>query len=157
MKHPNTSWVLAISFWLVLLGPVQAADRFSYTNNGSEVVDNFSGLVWQRCVVGMHWNGLKCTGSPSSINHQEALLYAQTQNGWRLPNIKELNSILEVKIITPAYDTDVFSSLNSAMIQFWSSTPYVASTDNAWFIDFQSGKISYQPRTVAYLYVRLVR
>lgn len=60
----------------------------------SEVRDKVTGLVWQRCVVGIAWNGTTCTGTASSLTWVNALDAARTATAstapnataWRVPN-----------------------------------------------------------------------
>lgn len=119
------------------------------------VKDNTTGLVWQRCSVGQIWDGSNCTGTALVYTHQGALQFANSQiGGWRLPNIKELNSLVDRSKYNPAINADFFP--NTLPENYWSSTPYTNDGSNAWFISFKNG-ISYPaPRTSAY-YVRLVR
>jgi hypothetical protein len=68
--------------------------------DGSELVDTASGLVWQRCVQGMQWDGRHCTGEPALATHAEALALARahsTADGrlWRVPRVPELKRLAD--------------------------------------------------------------
>ena len=116
------------------------ADRFSYSNNGSEVTDSATGLIWKRCAEGMTWSGVSCTGSATEYTHEAALQPTQTQTGgWRLPNIKELTSIVDHSRKSPAIDLTAFPT--TTPVFFWTSSPYVGNSVNAWFVDFYDGGV----------------
>lgn len=82
------------------------------------VKDNRTGLIWTRCVSGQTWRGDRCLSTSDDPDHgeytwKEALEYAATsQRGgytdWRLPNIRELNSIVEYACYGPALDRKIF-------------------------------------------------
>ncbi len=68
--------------------------------NGDEVTDTETGLIWQRCTLGQ--TGNDCSGSASLHTWQQALQAAYAP--WRLPNINELESIVEeVTVHPPCY------------------------------------------------------
>ncbi len=80
--------------------------RFEILAGGSEVKDKRTGLIWQRCSLRQTWDGSTCTGTAKSYNWQQALSQAQALgNGYRLPNIKELQSIVEQQCYNPAINT----------------------------------------------------
>jgi hypothetical protein len=56
--------------------------------------------MWMRCALGQNWNGATCTGSGQAYTWQAALQAAEGSSfagysDWRLPDIKELSSIVE--------------------------------------------------------------
>jgi hypothetical protein len=57
------------------------------------VIDNWSKLQWRRCLEGEIWNGSTCIGQPMALNLYDALANAAQAPGWRMPGIKELDSI----------------------------------------------------------------
>jgi hypothetical protein len=65
-----------------------------------------TGLVWRRCVEGMVWsNGTQtCDGTATDFQWKQGadLLPGQSQGGWRIPNVKELYSIVDQKRVTPS-------------------------------------------------------
>ncbi len=81
-------------------------------------------------------------------------------NDWRLPNIKELYSIIEEQCIVPAINLDVFPNTPSNR-NYWSSSPHNANdSSNAWFVGFGYGYYGYADNISsrnANLGVRLVR
>jgi hypothetical protein len=102
------------------------ASRFTDHGNGT-VTDVRTGLMWQRCMVGYTFsdNGTpgtladdSCTPSATTtFLWQQALQDAVALNAqggfggfadWRLPNIKELISIVEHKCASPAINETIF-------------------------------------------------
>lgn len=99
-------------------------------NNGDgTVTDAKTGLMWTQCSFGQEWSENGCSGSPMNLEWDEALLAAQVFNedgglaekaDWRVPNIKELGSIVEHKCHSPAISLDYFPDTPSAT--YFSST-----------------------------------
>jgi len=137
----------------------RAADRFVPSRDGQEVTDTKTGLIWRRCAEGMTFKVNTCTGSYKSYTHEAALKRAtqeatRTGVSWRLPNVKELASIVDRSRQSPAIDIKAFPATPSQW--FWSSSPYVGSPDLAWGVFFNDGGVSGDHRGDANA-VRLVR
>mgnify|MGYP001627616567 CR=1 FL=1 len=129
-------------------------NRFSFT--GAEVRDKRTGLVWSRCSVGQEWTGNSCVGSPIAFTHEQALQYAESRNGWRLPNRRELFSLVDKGCYMPAIDVEAFPGTISD--DYWTSSPRVRSSNYAWVVDFSDGRVSEAgARHPIALYVRLLR
>lgn len=116
-------------------------------NGDGTVTDRRTGLVWQQK------EGL------AAGNWEDALNYVATLNlgghtDWRLPNLKELESISSPYAAKPSIDTRFFPDTAAAL--FWSSTTLAQRAQRAWTIDFRYGVISYNDKTDA-LHVRAVR
>ena len=114
------------------------ATRFVDNGNGT-IADNFTGLTWQKI------------NSPNTMTWEEALVYANTlslagKTDWRLPNVKELQSLNDVSLSKPSFDNNFFTNVLSG--NFWSSTTLLQSTTKAWDINVEYGIISYQEKTV---------
>lgn len=77
-------------------------------------------------------------------------------NNWRMPTNEELSSIVDDSIANPGptIDANFFPNTHSSL--FWSSSPYVLSSDYAWSVGFSYGDdgASYKHN---YGRVRLVR
>ena len=154
-----------------LLLPVAScalAAPFTVSADGQEVTDTKTGLIWRRCAEGMTANAGTCTGTASSFTHEDALTRAGTQAAatgmaWRLPNVKELFSIVDKSRLNPAIDTTAFPATPAN--EFWSSSPYlgpradpfssspsyVDETGYAWHVKFDSGFIHYVGEGYKYL------
>jgi Protein of unknown function (DUF1566) len=127
---------ISYSVRLVRGGSAPPVTRFTYGNAGAEVVDAQTNLIWRRCVEGMSWNGTTCLGTDLRLTHEESLVHAQSQTGWRLPNIKELTSIVDRSTASPAIRLDVFPA--TPMNGLWTSTPVVVvdpSFQGGWYVD----------------------
>lgn len=144
-----------LAFAFVFAGQVaMAIGPYTYNTDGSEVTDTITGLVWRRCNEGQTWSGSACTGTAVLLTHQATMERAATQTGWRLPNIKELSSLVNKSNINPAIDAVAFPGTVSSY--YWSSSPYLGNTSNARIVDFRNGIVSSNYRGSPY-YVRLVR
>ena len=122
------------------------SSRFT-VNTNSTVTDKQTGLMWKQCSEGQ--SGAGCaTGNPVAYTWQGALQQAQTVNiggfagyqDWRLPNLKELHSIVERQCHDPAINTAVFPN-NSTLtnLYFWSSTSNVNYSRYAWVVSLATG------------------
>jgi hypothetical protein len=116
---------------------------------GSEVRDNVTGLVWQRCMVGMVWNGATCTGTASQLAWKEVLDAARTAavstaasaTVWRVPNYGELSSLVERACFSPAINPTWFPDTPFDVVL--TSSPNVATLegDTVWMIGSEVGSI----------------
>jgi len=148
--------LLALSLLAGLVGTAQAQARFSYSVNGSEVTDSKTGLIWQRCSAGQSWSGNTCNGTATSYAHEAALTYAKTQTGWRLPNVKELTSLVNRTVVIPSIDSVAFPATPANY--YWSASPYVGDAVSAWYVNFYDGGVDRNGPGRSYGYqVRLVR
>jgi hypothetical protein len=120
----------------------------SYTDNGNgTVTDNHTGLIWQKAEA------------PELMTWEEALKYAEAlslggRDDWRLPNIKELQSLNDEHRTGPSINTAYFSA--ASPLGYWSSTTLANHSTRAWTIDFNFGIGSYKEKTEK-LRVRAVR
>jgi len=72
---------------------------------------------------------------------------------WRLPNIKELMSIVDYEAICPSIDQSFF---NCQCSYYWSSSSCSYSTGSAWMVKFDAGFVNAYSKTSA-VYIRPVR
>lgn len=121
--------------------PSSAPGRF--IPNGAEVKDTRTGLVWARCSVGQSWNGAACIGSISRMSHEQALVHAKGQTGWRLPDVKELSSLVDRGCKKPSIDTTAFPGTPDTW--YWTATPRAMgdyagrSSGWVWAVEFKHG------------------
>ena len=133
--------------------------RYTVDSTNGTVIDKETGLMWQRCVAGA--TGDDCTGgSLVGLSWQAALALADSStfasfDGWRLPNLAELRSIVAYDRHTPAINATVFPTSNLAQF-FWSSSPDVGNAGESLGINFVQGADDSAVRT-ATRRVRLVR
>ncbi len=110
--------------------------------NDGTVLDMATGLNWQQVDDDdlKDWEEAK--------NYCSNLILGSKRN-WRLPNIKELFSIVENRVSQPSIDTVVFSSIRNDFSHYWSSTTDAAGNGSfAWQIGFASGDIDATAKTV---------
>ncbi|MFH1258511.1 MAG: DUF1566 domain-containing protein [Elusimicrobiota bacterium] len=111
-------------------------------------VDNRTGLMWATdaaLVASSTWT--------VAITNCENLSYAGYTD-WRLPNVKELMSIVNYQNVALSISTTTFR--NTMISYYWSSTTYADVTTLAWFVDFGGGSVYYYDKPNVY-YVRPVR
>ena len=125
----------------------------SYTDNeNGTITDNRTGLMWVK-----DGNSTGCNnGNPltweEALSFCEGLDYAGYSD-WRLPNRRELMSIVDYGEQLPAINTTYFPNTKSEA--YLSSTP--ASNGCVWYIGFDHGSMGNVPPTCSGLYVRSVR
>ena len=94
----------------------------------------------------------------TALSYCENLVFPENQgyDDWRLPNINELQSLVDYSKHNPAIDRYYFPIAESS--DYWSSTTYSDDTGSAWSVHFYNGKSSV-PRLYksSRLYVRAVR
>ena len=111
-----------------------------FTDNGDGTIsDNYTGLTWQKIQ------------SATLLTWEEALAYSNTfslggKTGWRVPNVKELNSLNDEKLIKPSFNKTYFTNVLSG--NYWSSTTMYNTAAQAWDINVDYGIISYNDKTV---------
>ena len=132
----------------------------SFTDNGNETItDNCTNLMWQKCSRGL--SGASCvTGTVVTNYWADALSYCEGlnfagQTDWRLPNIKELQSIVNYQNINPAINTTYFPATQSDY--YWSGATREGYPAYAWSVDFSFGYVDSYDKGTNLLYVRCVR
>ncbi|MGD2119168.1 MAG: DUF1566 domain-containing protein [Chromatiales bacterium] len=114
-------------FYRCVSGQPWGQNDFKENVDGT-VTDRASGLMWQQ------------TDDGKKRNWQEALAYCQDLplagfDDWRLPNVKELQSIVDYGRAAPALDTSVFS-IRDKTGWFWSSTTLGENPRQATYVCF---------------------
>ncbi len=123
-----------------------SADRF-VDNADNTVTDTCTGLMWQKD-TGNGGNLLNWCGA---LAYCEGLALAG-HGDWRLPNIRELQSIIDYGRFSPSIDP-AFSGLVTA---YWSSTTSDGNVGSAWIVDFGGGDVHDLVKS-RNIYVRAVR
>lgn len=140
-------------------GYYEEGTALSYTDNlDGTISDGATGLMWKKCSEGK--TGVSCeTGADTTKTWTEALAVceADTTGGytdWRLPNIRELLSIVDYGTAEPAIN----SLFNSQSAFYWSSTTfqYPGGQYYAWDVHFLDGHTDSGSKTSSD-YVRCVR
>ena len=131
------------------------ADGGRFTNNGDgTITDNATGLMWVANPTAAGVGGTYTWAN--AITACENLNYAG-HTDWRLPNIKELMSIVDYEAYNPTIDQNFFTCQS---YYYWSSSTDVSSAHPggtwAWLVSFSSGLAQTGVKTGA-TYVRPVR
>ena len=127
--------VFSVLVFLCLAGwPTRHAGAATFSDNGNGTVTNSrAGLVWQQEEPGvMTWD--------TALTYCEGLSLGG-RNDWRLPNIKELESLTNDARYSPAIDTTYFP--NATASTYWSSTTYASIPAKAWSVAFNFGFINF--------------
>ncbi len=129
--------------------------RYTLQASGAEVKDNQTKLIWQRCSLGQSWGENVCSGNLAAYTWYEAMQEAK-KNGqdWRIPNIKELQSLVENACSSPAVNETFFPQMASD--DYWASTPSYNYGGNALVVWFGDGAIGERSKILKH-YARLVR
>ena len=135
---------------------------FDATATDGTVIHTKTGLMWKRCAEGQTWDDTNatCAGTAGLLNWQNALAAAATStfaghSDWRLPNVKELQSIVESCGYNPAINQTVFPATPAAF-SWWSASSYGPNPASAWSVNFNGGNVFANDRSIG-LFVRLVR
>jgi hypothetical protein len=137
-----------------------------FTDNGDGTVsDNLTGLIWLKnanCFGTRTWaealsdaNGL-ASGSCGLTDGSSA-------GDWRLPNVNELHSLVDLRWSNPALPNTAGTGqwtngnpFTGVQSYYWSSTTYANVTDVAWLVGLDAGSVPLDYKTGAY-YVWPVR
>lgn len=125
---------------------MERKDRFKVNNDGT-VTDIETGLVWQHATAGKIMTGER------AINYCKGLSLGG-HDDWRLPNINELQSIVDYTRHNPAINITAFPDTLSS--PYWSSTTVAHDTCLAWCVGFNYGNVVYGNKSLSY-YVRAMR
>ncbi len=165
-------------------GEVRAGAALSYTDNGDgTITDNNTGLMWEKKDQsgGIHdmgnvyaWFGPSFNSTFIMDGTITTTFLAALNEGsgfaghtdWRIPNVKELESLRNYQNHFPAVDAAFNTScvagctvLTCSCTQsyfYWSSTTAQCSPLNAWLVDFESGFVDFSFKGLTD-YVRAVR
>jgi len=130
--------------------------RFADNGDGT-VTDSCTGLMWQKDPADMDGNG-----TPSGVDAVTwfgALAYCENlsfagHDDWRLPNVRELQSIVDYGRSDPAIDP-VFNA-TGATVNYWSSTSGTDFSLRGWYVTFSLGEVFPSDKSTG-AYVRAVR
>jgi hypothetical protein len=126
------SYVDADGYVRCVRGAIQQEPALVNNGNGT-VTDARAELTWQQAEPGNKTWG-------QSLFYCEGLSLGG-QSGWRLPNVKELESIANnsrASKYSPGFDTSFFP--NAQLERYWSSTTVDSSSNTAWSVGFGNGQ-----------------
>ena len=129
-----------------------------FTDNGDgTVTDNLTNLVWLKnanCFGPRTWNNAlsDSNGTQSGLC---GLTDGSSTGDWRLPNYKELFSLVDAENYNPPLPSGhPFNNVQS--FHYWSSTTFALGTSVAWFVSMEFGDVGIGNKTGIY-YVWPVR
>ncbi|MEM7261538.1 MAG: DUF1566 domain-containing protein [Planctomycetota bacterium] len=113
------------------LNDCDGENRFVDNRDGT-ITDTCTGLMWQQDL-----------GFVSAVNWQGSLEYCATlelggHDDWRLPTIREIQSIVDYNRTGPAFDP-IFRALET---RYWSSTTVVNNRTHAWVVNGIFGQVA---------------
>lgn len=124
------------------------------TLNGDDVVlDLATGLMWAADGDELGCNGGAVISWQAAIDFPSANPFAGYDD-WRLPNIKELFSIVDNAHWTPAIKEPPFANTKTG--HYWSSNTDINTPSRAFYLDFGLGSIFVAAKTET-RYMRMVR
>ena len=120
--------------------------EYKLKNDGQVIVDKNTKLEWElkvdggdgeSCLDNLHGVDARCTWAQALewIDMLNAENYAG-HSDWRLPNVRELMSILDYSRANPAIDP-IFDPTAAAL--YWSSTTFLVNPSSAWVVSFSGG------------------
>ena len=131
-------------------GVVWPNPRFTDNYNGT-VTDNLTGLIWLKnadCFLDITWEGA-LSESNALADGKCGLFDGSTAGQWRLPNVKELHSLIDFAFYAPALsDTagtgqwqpnDPFTGVQSGA--YWSSSTPAGNSPHAWGVSLFNGTL----------------
>lgn len=140
-------------------GNPRVAPDSRYAEHGDgTVTDLRTGLMWKQCSEGQ--TGASCTGAVSMMTWANALNAGASSvfagfSDWRLPNVKELGSLVETGCYSPAINVARFPNTPNEF--YWTSSKVAPDASGTWAIPFSHGYVGYVNGAGASIAVRLVR
>ena len=123
------------------IGVAWPGTRFTDNSDGT-VTDHLTGLIWLKnagCFSPSNW-ATALTNANQLANGQCGLTDGSAAGQWRMPNVNELESLVDVSQSIPAVSSgNPFTNINTTNA-YWSSTTYTALTTNAMAIRFTDGR-----------------
>jgi hypothetical protein len=123
-------------------GAAWPSPRFIDNGDGT-VTDNLTDLIWLKnagCLGSINWAQAlsNCNGLASESC---GLSDGSSAGDWRLPNVKELESLLDYSQYSPSLPSShPFTGVQSG--SYWSSTTYASNVSYAHYVSFFDGHIN---------------
>ncbi len=131
--------------------------RFTDNNDGT-MTDNLTGLMWLKD-GGCFKNGWNYTLSSiadfnSNPGGHNCLAYTRNYSDWRLPNVKELESLINYGVADMAGWLNSEGFMNVQYSSYWTSTTYQKNAAKAWMLDIRKiNKLSKAKRAAYYAWL----
>jgi uncharacterized protein DUF1566/carboxypeptidase family protein/SdrD B-like protein len=121
------------AMWANWTIPAVSPATSDYSIGTDTVLDNVTGLLWQRTVTkSLAWDNAK--------TYCRSLSLGGLSSGWRLPTLIELESIVDYGAFGPAINVTAFPG--TASDYFWAAAPYVDNVSFAVMVDFGAGYLA---------------
>lgn len=109
--------------------------RFTVQANTNCVLDNLTGLIWAR-----NANQFGSVNWSTALSDCNDLDYGG-ETDWRLPNLKELLSLIDCANSGPALPSgNPFTDVQS--VNYWTSTAFADLTVLAWYVNLYDGAVN---------------
>ncbi len=126
--------------------------RFITSTTGI-VTDTLTGLIWleeANCsTINMNWTRaltevqeLNTAGTMNGNNCGDTSNAGSHQTDWRLPNVKEYESLIDFSQSSPSLPTG-HPFQNVQTTSYWSSTSFATNPTNAWYVNMNGGNVNY--------------
>jgi len=120
-------------------------------NGDGTVTDAMTGLMWLQdadSITARSWaNALSAVAALSTGDHHD----------WRLPNVRELESLLDLSQDGPCLPAEYATKFTGVQNDlYWTSTTYAGATGSAWCVDLADGAILAVNKSASH-YVMAVR
>lgn len=144
----QASWGLEGNCAGDIIEPSNDLQQFIQFDTGL-VIDATTNLMWSTCSVGQSYVDGSCEGQATDLDWAQALQAVEQLNAdgfkgyadWRMPNIAELDSIIERACTEPTVDLAVWPSTPADF--YHTSTPDTRTPDERFaanrLIDFSTG------------------
>lgn len=114
-----------------------------FTDNGDgTITDNMTGLLWlekNSCLSGVNWTS--ALDQVDNLASGQCSLTDGSQAGdWRVPNIRELLSLVDYSRKGPALPPEWGNYFSSGNAWFWSSTTWANYPSSVWILDSYFGR-----------------
>jgi len=131
-------------------GVIWPGTRFVDNGDGT-VTDILTGLMWLQDADSI------AAGSWASALSAVAALSTGDHHDWRLPNVRELESLLDLSQDSPCLPAEYATKFTGVQNDlYWTSTTYAGATGSAWCIDLSDGAVLTADNSISH-YVLPVR
>ncbi|MDM8538458.1 DUF1566 domain-containing protein, partial [Desulfobacterales bacterium HSG17] len=119
-------------YGLAVRGDLPKSFDHLINNCDGTVTDTATGLMWQQVgsAIQMSWS--------NALEYCKNLFFSE-HNDWRLPDLKEIDSIVDLNQYSPSIDTGYF--LNTNLNYYWSSSTFVSNMGTVWGVGFDAGNV----------------
>ena len=116
--------------------------RFTDNDDGT-VTDNLTGLIWLQdanCFGQQEW-ATALTSANDLASGRCGLTDGSTAGDWHLPNVRELQSLIDYGANSPALSSG-HPFTNVQPQQYWTGSSHIGELDRAWFVGLKHGYVN---------------